>query len=148
EAWKVADRLKDRQVPVLVRMNYTDQPQGARRGRGFGGPPPAPATPAPPRQPGQQPQGQRGRRQQQQDPPTPAPPAEASGGGETERTPQPKRVEDDQKRLLKEEIHNAAVLREKGVQFAISTQGQTGNAPADRFRENLRKAIAEGLSPE
>src|SRR5262249_27889860 len=32
--------------------------------------------------------------------------------------------------------------------FGISTQGQTGEKPWDKFRENLRKAIAEGLSPE
>ena len=140
EAWKVADRLKEKQVPVLVRVNFSDRPQGARRGRGFGPPTPTPATPGTPGTP------QQGRgRNRPADAPAQAPSADAPDSAEAERAPQPKRVEEDQQRQLKEEMHNAAVLRERGILFAISTQGQTGGPAADKFKENLRKAIAEGL---
>src|SRR5262249_44134415 len=146
EAWKVADRLKEKQVPVLVRMNFSDRPQGARRGRGFG-PPPAPATPGTPGTPGT-PQPGRGRGRAPADAAPGQTPTGDSPDAEAERPAQPKRVEEDQQRQLKEEIHNATVLRDKGIPFAISTQGQTGNTPADKFKENLRKAITEGLKPE
>jgi imidazolonepropionase-like amidohydrolase len=145
EAWKVADRLKEKQVTVLLRINFSDQPQGgARRGRGGFTPtqpvnaPGTPATPTPGRG--------RGRGQQAQVPPNAAPgPGEPPAGAtETERPARPKRVEEDEQRQLKEAIHNAAVLQERRIPFAISTQGQT----SDRFRENLRKAITEGLSAD
>ena len=57
----------------------------------------------------------------------------------------PKRAQDDNQRKQKEEKHNAAVLHEKGVAFAFSTAGLPAEKPWDKFRENLRKAIAEGL---
>jgi imidazolonepropionase-like amidohydrolase len=114
QAWKVADRLKQQQVPVLLRLNFEEQPR-PRFGRRANIPIPGPAGPA---------------------------------GPPEEQPDVPKRLKDERKRLAREEMHNAAVLREKGILFAISTQGQSGDKPADKFRENLRKAIGEGLSAE
>src|SRR5262249_42096460 len=101
--------LKAESVPVLLRVNFQDRPQG-RGGRRGGGPF--------------------------------APPA---GAEEPERPQQPQRVQDDQQRQLKDEMAAAARLHRAGVRIAISAQGQTGDKPWDKFRENLRKAIAEGL---
>jgi imidazolonepropionase-like amidohydrolase len=110
DAWRAADRLKAERVPVLVRLNFADQPQARGRGRGRGGPP-----------------------------------GEAGPAPEPEKPQLPTRAEEDQKRQMKEEAANAARLLKAGVPFAISTQGQQGDKPWDKFRENLRKAIAEGL---
>jgi imidazolonepropionase-like amidohydrolase len=61
----------------------------------------------------------------------------------------PKRVEEDRKQKLQEELRNAAVLHQQGIPFALCTQGQPGDKPAEKFRDNLRKIINEGgLSPE
>jgi imidazolonepropionase-like amidohydrolase len=111
DAWRVADRLKAENVPVLLRVNFLEQPQtrGGRRGGG--------------------------------------PFADPAAGAENEKT-LPQRVQDDHQRQLKEEMANAARLHKVGVRFAISAQGQPGEKPWDKFRENLRKAIAEGLPAE
>jgi imidazolonepropionase-like amidohydrolase len=60
----------------------------------------------------------------------------------------PARVRQDEERQRKEEQRNAAALRKKGVRFAFSTQGIGGDRPQDKFLENLRKAIDEGLDPD
>jgi imidazolonepropionase-like amidohydrolase len=135
DAWKAVDRLKQENINVVLRLDFTEGPRPRRRG--FGGPPatptPAPGTPATPG----------GRR----NPATPGP--VANPANQPEETPElPKRVKDDEDRKHKEEEHNAAVLREKGVLFAFSTQGIGGDRPADKFRENLRKAITAGLKPD
>jgi imidazolonepropionase-like amidohydrolase len=114
QAWKVAARLKQQHVPVVLRLNFEEQPRprfGRRAALPIVGPPQPPT------------------------PPEPEPDI-------------PQRLKDERKRLTKEEIHNAAVLCEQGILFAISTQGQSGDKPADKFRENLRKAIGEGLSAD
>src|SRR5207253_11481451 len=73
-----------------------------------------------------------------------APLPDPAAGAESERT-LPPRAQEDQQRQLKEEMAAAARLHKAGVPFAFSTQGQAGDKPWDKFRENLRKAIAEGL---
>src|SRR5262249_9145342 len=59
------------------------------------------------------------------------------------------RAKADRERLQKEEQAAAAALHKAGVRFAISTQGLTpgpnNDRPADKFRANLRKAVAAGL---
>jgi imidazolonepropionase-like amidohydrolase len=116
DAWKAADRIKQKNLPVLLRLNFSDKPQ-ARSGRRRGGPLPPGVGPMPP--------------------------------PEEESVAVPKRVEEDRQRQLKDEIRNAAVLHQQGIVFALCTQGQPGDKPADQFRENLRKAITEGgLPPE
>jgi imidazolonepropionase-like amidohydrolase len=112
EAWKAAERLKQMQVPVILRLNFTEQPL-SRFGR-RGGAPPAP---------------------------------ERGAGPEGERA-LPRRVQEDRQARLQEQIRNAALLHKHGIPFAFSTQGQPADRPTDRFRENLHKVIAAGLSPE
>jgi imidazolonepropionase-like amidohydrolase len=112
DAWKAADRLKRQEVPVLLRVNFTDQP-AARFGRRMAMLTPPPGAPAP----------------------------EAS---EKEKAV-PKRVQEDRERQTKEETANAALLHKHGVAFAFSTQGLPADRPWEKFRDNLRKVIAEGL---
>jgi imidazolonepropionase-like amidohydrolase len=113
-AAKAADRLKAENVPVLLRLAYSEGPP--RRRFGFFEPPPG-AEQTPP-----------------EDDPTPA------------------RAKADRERLQKEEHGAAAALHKAGVRFAISTQGLTpgpnNDRPADKFRANLRKAVAAGLSAD
>jgi imidazolonepropionase-like amidohydrolase len=66
------------------------------------------------------------------------PPAEA------EPQALPARVLADRERQLREELSNATELHRHGVAFALSTQGLT----AEKFHENLRKALDAGLPPE
>lgn len=144
DAWKAVDRLQAQKIPVIARINFPDQPRGAAGRRGFGPrPTETPATPSPadPSNPGQ------GRFRRPGAPSTDpaAPAATPPGNEENERAASPQRVQDDQQKRLKEEIKNLAQLQAKGVRFAISTDGLER---PDKFRENLRKAIAEGLAPE
>jgi imidazolonepropionase-like amidohydrolase len=134
DAWKAADRLRQEDVPVVLRLDYTEGPRDRRRG--FGGrpqrptPTPTPGTPAPPA------------------PATPAPDPFGFAPPSDEKPELPKRAQEDDDRKLKEEHRNASVLHEKGVAFAFSTQGLSGDKPAEKFRDNLRKAIAAGLKPD
>jgi imidazolonepropionase-like amidohydrolase len=105
DAWKAVDRLKDQHVPVLLRLNFPDQPHlrlGRRATGAFFARSPAPET----------------------DKDLPA------------------RVKEDLERLAKEELRNASVLHQLGVQFAFSTQGVD---KPEKFREHLSKIIKEGL---
>ncbi|MFL5240942.1 MAG: amidohydrolase family protein [Gemmataceae bacterium] len=135
DAWKVADRLKKAEVPVLLKLNFAEG-QPNRRGRLGGGRPPV-ATPAP----GTPPAGNRPARPDR-------PPADLGQPPAEEEKDLPARVKEDNERKQKEERANAGVLNKQGVAFAFCTQGVSGDKPWDKFRENLRKAIKEGLSPE
>jgi imidazolonepropionase-like amidohydrolase len=102
DAWKEVERLKQLDVPVLLRLNFTDAAgrRTARRQTMFG----------------------------------------MFRAPQDDEKDLPRRVRDDEKRLLREDLHNAAVLARHGVRFAFGTQGQ----PPDRFRENLHKVVTEG----
>src|SRR5207247_7019070 len=52
DAWKVVDRLKKQQVPVLVRLAFNEQGQGRGGRRGGFGPFTPPTTPTTPGTPG------------------------------------------------------------------------------------------------
>ncbi len=113
DAWKAVERIKEKNVPVLLRVNFSEGPR-QRGGRGFG-------------------------------PPMIVPQPETGPAPEREQPAIPKRADEDRQREIKQQVQNAGVLHKHGVRFAFSTQGQTGERPADKFRENLRKAITEGL---
>jgi imidazolonepropionase-like amidohydrolase len=81
-------------------------------------------------------------------PTPPATPGAPAAAPEPEEKPVlPKRAEEDKQRQLKEQIANAARLHEQGIVFAFCTQGQPTNGAADKFREGLRKVVAEGKLP-
>lgn len=61
--------------------------------------------------------------------------------------PPPERVKKDRDREQQERYRNAGLLQKAGILFAFSTQGQAGDKPANKFRENLRHVIDAGLKP-
>lgn len=71
--------------------------------------------------------------------------SDPAAGSEETRQHTPKRAEEDRQRRHKEEIRNAVVLQQKEILFAFSGHGLD---KPEKFRENLRKVIAEGLSQE
>jgi imidazolonepropionase-like amidohydrolase len=106
-AAKIAGRLKAENVPVFLRLAYSEGPP--RRRFGFFEPPPG-TEPTPP-----------------------------------EDDPTPVRAKADRERQQKEEQGAAAALYKAGVRFGFSTQGLGNDRPAEKFRANLRKAVAAGL---
>jgi imidazolonepropionase-like amidohydrolase len=147
EAWKDADRLKAKAVPVILKVAFNDRTSGGRGGR-RGGPPAAPTTPAPgaPTTPGQG--GRQGRRGQggglQPGAPATLPGGPGAGANEPAEQLLPAKVEAERKREQALDIANAAVLAKKGVVFTFSTNGMPADRGGERFRENLIKAITEG----
>jgi imidazolonepropionase-like amidohydrolase len=131
-AGKALERIKAAKVPVLLRVAFSEGPPSRRR---FGfAPPPPPGPPSTPAIPG-----------------TPAVPGRVGRGamqappGEEEKELLPARAEEENKQKQKEEQATAGLLHKEGVPFAISTHGQTGDRPWEKFRANLRKAIDAGL---
>jgi imidazolonepropionase-like amidohydrolase len=116
DAWKAAERLKAHSVPVLLRINFTEQ-QAGRFGRMRRGPAPTPAAPSE---------------------------SDSDAAKEAEKN-LPDRVRADRDRQKKEELRNAGVLHKQGVRFAFCGQGLD---KPEKFIENLRKVIAEGLGPK
>jgi hypothetical protein len=135
DAWKAVDRLRETKTPLIVRLSFTEGIARPRRRPG-GGPAPAP-TPTPDANPRQTP-GETSRPARSVELPSPEEPDKDL----------PRRAREDQQRREKEEMRNVAVLHKEGIAFAFSTQGIAGDKPWDKFRDNLRKAIAEGLSPD
>jgi imidazolonepropionase-like amidohydrolase len=130
EAWKAAPTLVQRHVPILVSLNFGDEP-GVKPGAeppGPGGPPEeADSTPA-------RPQGtQRPRRM---------PGGAASGASADDEEDVPKSVLADRHRLWEEKVANASRLDRAGALFAFTTRGT--KSPAE-FWKNLRRAVQAGL---
>jgi imidazolonepropionase-like amidohydrolase len=105
DAWKITARLKQKHVPVLLRLTIAEAP--VRRGRRGAGPVPEAST--------------------------------------AEERARPKHAQEEFQQRQKEELRNAAQLHQHGIPFAFSSQGLD---KPEKFRENLRKVIAEGLSPD
>ncbi len=72
---------------------------------------------------------------------------EPPAGAEEPERAVPKRVQEEQQRQHKEEIKNLVLLQQQGVPFALSTNGFDKDGPnkPEKFRDNLRKVIGEGL---
>src|SRR5207302_6446728 len=141
EAWRVAERLKQEKVPVLLRLNYTDQPQAGVGRRGmFGRPGQRPGPPTDPAQPATQ--GRRGTR------PGATPPAADAPDEQQQQRELPERARGDQKRKQYGELHCAAVSKEKVVLFAFSSRGAVCDRPAGKFRDQRGNVIGGWLTAE
>lgn len=162
EAYKVADRLAEKKIPVVLRINFPDEPKtgsaNPRSGR-QGGRPVTPEMIAQMRERGAPPDAiermeQRLAEQKRE--------AEAEKKGEEKK--EGEKAEDEKKsaeiksklpdsprliaenqRLWAEQVACAATLAQKGVRFCISADG---NPQLDKFSGNLRKAIEKGLSAD
>ncbi len=165
EAWKLAPTLAKKQIPVLVSLNFGDEPGVARAA---GGPGSAPggglrlgggggrpggrrngtpggavpgAPPADPNAPVTTPTGVPGAAPSGRQ--TPAPGAAAAAPEDEDDTP--KAVIAEQHRKWEEKIANVSKLQTAGVPFAFTMKGSRN--PTD-FMDSLRKAIKAGLSRE
>jgi imidazolonepropionase-like amidohydrolase len=148
EAWKVTDALHAEGVPVILGLDFGEEPKrrGVRAGRAG--------------EAAAKPEGE-GKKEEEE---KPAPgeekpageeekkegekkePEKAAAGAEGEiDDPEPLRVFEDRKKKWEEKVACAARLHEAGVQFAFTTQGT--RSPSE-FLKNLEKAIERGLPRE
>lgn len=165
EAWKLAPLLAKRQIPVLVSLNFGDEP-GAKKSalpaagpgvfprRGGGRPPTPPSgapsgTPPAPVPPKAQPDADK------EDATTPGtlpgqankdPRDTANAAQKDEELDEdaetPKAAMRERHRKWEEKVANAGKLQQAGVPFAFTTKGLRN--PAD-FLDNVRRAIKSGL---
>jgi imidazolonepropionase-like amidohydrolase len=123
EAWKVADELAKRNIPVLVSLAFGPEPR----------------RPSARRQPSERPQA----------PPEllaePQAEEEAPMAEREEETEMTEAIFKERQRQWQERVANAAKLHQAGVLFAFTTRG-TRNL--SEFWQNLRRAIQAGLPKE
>jgi imidazolonepropionase-like amidohydrolase len=146
EAWRVADRLAAADIPVVLRIDFPEEPKsagaGGSRGRGL------PDMTLDQfrevlRRP-DLPDGYRSRIEQHlRELEQKSAPSEAKE--DQQKLPESPRLMADAKRRWQERIKGAALLAEKGVRFCFSTDGH--DKPG-QFSEHLRQCIEHGLSPE
>jgi imidazolonepropionase-like amidohydrolase len=160
EAWKVADRLAELKVPVVLRINFPDEPKttpgSGRFGRGGGE---RRVTPEMIQQMRERnaPQEiidrmeQRLAEQKREEAEKPGAEKMESEKSEAEKKaeepkrklPESPRLLAEHKRLWAEQLACAGVLAQKGVRFGFTADGQS---QPDKFAGNLRKAIEKGLA--
>jgi imidazolonepropionase-like amidohydrolase len=123
EAWKVADELAKRNIPVLVSLAFGPEPR----------------RPSARRQPSERPQA----------PPEllaePQAEEEAPMAEREEETEMTEAIFKERQHQWQERVANAAKLHQAGVLFAFTTRG-TRNL--SEFWQNLRRAIQAGLPKE
>lgn len=152
EAWKVADRLKAENVPVVLRINFPEKPKKGVAGAELSGMERrflamsleevkdlAKRTDLP--------SSIRSRVEARiaelESPDKQEAKKEDEDAGR--KLPESARILAEETRLWKEKVACAAMLAKAGVPFCFSTDGQK---KPDEFVKNLRAAIDEGLSPD
>jgi imidazolonepropionase-like amidohydrolase len=156
EAYKVADRLAEKKVPVVLRINFPDEPKtgapGGRSGR-EGGRPVTPEMIAQMRERGVAPDviermeqrlAEQTREREAEKKESEKSDEEKKAGEPKRKLPDSPRLIAENKRLWAEQVACAAVLAQKGVRFCFSADGLA----QDKFGGNLRKAIEKGLTPD
>lgn len=131
EAWKVAPTLAARHIPVLLALNFGEEPGGEK--------PKPEAGQLPANKPA--PVGQSSENQK---------PAPGASEGSKVETPEvdpdwaemPEAAQKDAKRKWDEKVANARQLARAGVTFAFSTRGMKD---PQEFLRNLRRAVKAGL---
>ena len=125
EAWRVVDRLKAGNVPVLVSLKFDDEPDYGKKAK---------------------PPGRKGRQGQASQPAsanaesTDAEKAKAKKK-EKEEKPYPLKVAKERRRRWEEQVANIVKLHEAGLRLALSTNGMS---PGDVL-DNVRRVIERGL---
>lgn len=118
EGWKVARRLRDEKVPVIISLKWSEEPKRPGEVKEGEGPTREAAAPRPEC-------------------------VRPIFDEDWEKTAfEPERLFNERTRLWQEEVDNARRLHEAGVDFAIGSFEM--KSPADLMK-NLRKAIARGL---
>lgn len=122
EAWKVADELARRKIPVIVSLAFGPEPRRPSVRR------------QPPKRPEKSPE-----------PPAEPQPEEKSLTEQEEEAEIEEAVFKEQQRQWQERVANAAKLHRAGVLFAFTTRGTRNFS---EFWQNLRRAIQAGLPKE
>jgi imidazolonepropionase-like amidohydrolase len=155
EAYRVADRLAEKKVPVVLRINFPDEPKsGTASGRGGrGGGPGRVVTAemiAQMRERGAAPDviermeqrlAEQKKESEAEKKEAEQPDAEKKADEPKRKLPDSPRLLAENKRLWAEQVACASVLAQKGIRFCLSADGFT----PDKFAGNLRKAIEKGL---
>jgi len=135
EAWKVAERLKTQRVPLIVRLDFDDEPEYGKKKEGREG-----------KRRGPDAKESRGEGVEGE-PET----AEEKGEGEAkgeekkkdkEKIYEPLRLRKEQRRLWEEQVANIIRLNEAGVPFSLRTRDFK---KVSEFWSNLRKVVERGL---
>lgn len=152
-AWRVVDVLKQRNLPLVISVNFPDEPYPERKvkqpesggdkpkadkGKGKRGPKRRNADAAPDAA-------------SNADGDTPAPKPEAAAGPDEDdeawekKNFEPMETRDERRRQWAERVRNLAELEKAGVRFAV---GSWDLKKPDELLTNLRKAVEHGLTPE
>ena len=144
EAWRVADRLAAARVPVVLRIDFPEEPKTAGGGRRRGL---SSMTPDRLREMLKRPGlSDRFRQRIEQRLKELEQPQPAKTKEEDERKlPESPRLIADAKRRWSERIRGVSVLADKGVTFCFGSLGHS--RPGD-FHKHLRQCIEQGLSTE
>lgn len=141
EAWKVADVLRDEAIPVILGLDFGNEPKrrGVRAGRA------TEAVAKTPKEGEEKPEEEEGKEEEKEEKKEEEKEKPAAGAADEIEDPEPLRVFEDRKKKWEEKVACAARLHEAGVQFVFTTQGSRN--PSD-FLKNLEKAIDRGLPRE
>lgn len=138
EAWKVAARLKAERVPLIISIEFDDEPEygkkkepreGKRRGSEA-----------------KEPEGESGEAKPES--PEEKEEGEAKGGEkkkEKEKIDDPLKLRKEKRRLWEEQVVNIIRLHEAGVPFSLRTRDFK---KVSEFWTNLRKVIERGLTED
>ena len=123
EAWRLTDQLKARRVPVIVSLDFPEEPEYGKKNR---------------------------KKKEPQQTPTSQSAAEsttrpADDTGEQERVYEPLKLRRERRRLWEEKVGNVIRLHEAGIEFSFSTI--EFDKPAEMF-DNLRLVLERGLPVE
>lgn len=155
EAWKVADRIKAENVPVIVRLKFDEEPEYGKKKKSPSKAPeprdaevgrdaervPQPGEATPPE--GAKEQGEQAKKPAA-DTPTPSPSAESEKKDPDRESEEyePLKVRMEKRRLWEEQVANVIRLHEAGIPFALSTRDSKN---PEEFVKNLRMVIEKGL---
>ncbi len=123
QAWRVLDRLQAANVPVILTLKFSDEPEyGKKKAKGKG------STPS---------ETESEKAADSQPSSTPSPKDD-----DEDPIYEPLKLQKERRRLWEEELENAFKLHEAGIRLAFSTREL--DDPAD-FLANVRKVVEQGL---
>jgi len=143
EAWKVADRLKAEQVPVILSLKFDEEPEYGKKKKGKPDPnkpddadkPVTASDPPTPEKAETEPKQKEPEKEKETE-------KEKAKEKKEEKIYEPLRLRQERRRLWDEQVANAKRLHETGVPFAFSTR--KFKSPSE-FVESLRMVIEKGL---
>lgn len=144
EAWKVADRLKAEQVPVIIGLKFDEEPEYGKKKKSPDKPKEArEAEAGAEAEKSEKPAGESAEAPKSE--PKPEPKAGEKEGDKESEIYEPIKVRREKRRLWEEQVANVIRLHEAGIPFALGTKYSKN---AEEFLKNLRMVIEKGLPVE